>query len=257
MPRLFYRFHNPKLYWKDYLGDATTVRGVSRWFPENRIIKKTDRVSTFSIFSFCQYGLQRSSRTSGRALITGGAPRQVRRHAISRTPISVLLGGLLSENEGGQLSLRPRLPLKQWERCLRMSKDRDLHCFGRLIRPESLLFHLQGKPFVNTPGRLLWELCHSHESSLNRSGQHLKGLSKFPDILSPVILQFGGHISDGSLCVNISLIGGGCRRFLYLAFDKQLKLHSRQGLVMVDLLDNFLNPLKLFMGLASDFTKSL
>jgi hypothetical protein len=33
--------------------------------------------------------------------------------AISRTPISVLIGGLLSENEGGQLSLRPQPPLKQ------------------------------------------------------------------------------------------------------------------------------------------------
>jgi hypothetical protein len=50
----------------------------------------------------------------------------------------------------------------------------------------------------------------------------------------PVILQFGGHISDGSLCVKISLIGGRRRRFLYFAFDKRLKLHSRQGLVMVD-----------------------
>ncbi len=29
------------------------VRSVSRWFPENRNIKKTERVSTFSIFSFC------------------------------------------------------------------------------------------------------------------------------------------------------------------------------------------------------------
>jgi hypothetical protein len=38
---------------------------------------------------------------------------EVRRRAISRTPISVLIGGLLSENEGGQLSLRPRPPLKQ------------------------------------------------------------------------------------------------------------------------------------------------
>jgi hypothetical protein len=36
---------------------------------------------------------------------------------------------------------------------------------------------------------------------------------------------------------------------------KRLYLHSRQGLVMVDLLDNFLNPLKLFMALANDFTK--
>ncbi len=43
---------------------------------------------------------------------------EVRRRAISRTPISVtpisvLIGGLLSENEGGQLSLRPRPLLKQ------------------------------------------------------------------------------------------------------------------------------------------------
>jgi hypothetical protein len=38
---------------------------------------------------------------------------KVRRRAVSRTPISVLIGGLLSENEGGQLSLHPRLPLKQ------------------------------------------------------------------------------------------------------------------------------------------------
>jgi hypothetical protein len=30
---------------------------------------------------------------------------EVRRRAISRTPIPALLGGLLSENEGGQLSL--------------------------------------------------------------------------------------------------------------------------------------------------------
>jgi hypothetical protein len=52
------------------------IRGVSWWFPENRNIKKTDRVATFSIFSFCQYGRQRSSRTSGSALITAGAPWQ-------------------------------------------------------------------------------------------------------------------------------------------------------------------------------------
>ncbi len=38
---------------------------------------------------------------------------EVRRRDISRTPISVLIGGLLSENEGSQLSFRPRPPLKQ------------------------------------------------------------------------------------------------------------------------------------------------
>jgi hypothetical protein len=38
---------------------------------------------------------------------------EVRRHAISCNPIPSLLGSLLSENEAGQLTLRPRLPLKQ------------------------------------------------------------------------------------------------------------------------------------------------
>jgi hypothetical protein len=38
---------------------------------------------------------------------------EVRRHAVSRTPIPALLGGLLSENEAGQLALPLRPPLKQ------------------------------------------------------------------------------------------------------------------------------------------------
>ncbi len=38
---------------------------------------------------------------------------EVRRRAISRTPISVLIEGLLSENEGGQVALRPPPPLKE------------------------------------------------------------------------------------------------------------------------------------------------
>ncbi len=113
---------------------------------------------------------------------------EVRRRAISRSPIPALLGGLLSENEGGQLSLRLWPPLKQWERCLRLSKNRGRHRFGCLIRPDSLLLHLHGKPFVNTPGRPLWELRRSHESGVNRSGRHVMCLREFPDILSPVIL---------------------------------------------------------------------
>jgi hypothetical protein len=59
------------------------------------------------------------------------------------------------------------------------------------------------------------------------------GLSKFPDILSSVILQFGSHISDENLCVEISLIGLRRRRFLYFAFEKRLYLHYHQGLVML------------------------
>ncbi len=183
---------------------------------------------------------------------------KIRRRAISRTSISVLIGGLLSENEGGQLSLCPRPPLKQWERCLRLSKDHGRHRFGRLIHPESLLLHLRGKPFFHPPGRLLWELRRSHESGVNRFGRHVKGLIEFPDILSPVILQFGSHIGDGSLCVEISLIGRRHRRFLYFTFYKRLltSFTSRPGHGR-DLLNNFLNPLNLFLALESDFTKSL
>ncbi len=38
---------------------------------------------------------------------------EVRRCAISRSPIPALLGGFLSKNEAGQLTLCPRPPLKQ------------------------------------------------------------------------------------------------------------------------------------------------
>jgi hypothetical protein len=33
-------------------------------------------------------------------------------------------------------------------------------------------------------------------------------------------------------------------------------VHSHQGLVMIDLPDNFLNPLKLFLAMTNDFLKS-
>jgi hypothetical protein len=69
-------------------------------------------------------------------------------------------------------------------------------------------------------------------AALNRSGRHVKGLSELPDILLPVILQFGGHIGDGNLCVEISLISRRRLRFLYFAFDKRIYLHSHQSLVM-------------------------
>jgi hypothetical protein len=41
------------------------------------------------------------------------------------------------------------------------------------------------------------------------------GLSEFPDTLVLVILHFGGHIGDGSLCDEISLIRRRCYRFFY------------------------------------------
>ncbi len=57
------------------------------------------------------------------------------------------------------------------------------------------------KTVFHPPGRLLWELRHSHESGVNHSGRHFMGLREFSDILSAVIVQFSRHIGDGSLCV--------------------------------------------------------
>ncbi len=39
-------------------------------------------------------------------------------------------------------------------------------------------------------------------------------------------------------------------------FENRLCVHSHQGLVMIDLPDNFLNPLKLFLAVTNDFPKS-
>ncbi len=169
-------------------------------------IKQTVGVATFCVFSFCQYGSQRSSCISGSALITAGAPRRswppcyfsYPHPSSSRRP---------SEREWGRPARSlPPLPLKEWECCLRLLKNRSRHRFGCLTRPELLLLHLQGKPFFHPPGQLLWEFCHSHESGVNHSSWHIIGLREFPDILLPVILQVGDHIGDESLCIEISLI---------------------------------------------------
>jgi hypothetical protein len=72
----------------------------------------------------------------------------------------------------------------------------------------------------------------------------------------PVILHFGGSIGDESLYTEVPLVRR--RRFpLLCIFDNCLQLRSHQSLVMVDLLDNFLNILKILMAVESDFTKSL
>jgi cellulose synthase/poly-beta-1,6-N-acetylglucosamine synthase-like glycosyltransferase len=90
---------------------------------------------------------------------------------------------------------------------------------------------------------------------MNRLSQNVMGLSEFPDTLPLVILHFGGDIGDRSLCVQGSLIRHRCRWFRLL-FENCLYGHSHQGLVMVGLLDNFLNPLKLFLAVTKDFPKS-
>jgi hypothetical protein len=70
----------------------------------------------------------------------------------------------------------------------------------------------------------------------------------------PVILHFGGNIGDGSPCIEVPLVHL-CQFPLLCLFDNCLHLCSRQDLVMVDLLDNFLNNLKFFLAVESNFTK--
>jgi hypothetical protein len=83
------------------------------------------------------------------------------------------------------------------------------------------------------------------------------GLSEFPDALSPVTLHFGDNIGNESFCVEMSLIRHSQFPLLRPPSYHRLYLHSRQDLVMVDLFNNFLNLLKLFLTVASDCMKSL
>jgi hypothetical protein len=78
--------------------------------------------------------------------------------------------------------------------------------------------------FISKDNRLfthladLFESCRSHESGVNGSGRHVMRLSEFPDILSPFILLFGGHIGDGSLCDAISVVHHCRHRFFRFVF---------------------------------------
>jgi hypothetical protein len=80
------------------------------------------------------------------------------------------------------------------------------------------------------------------------------GLSEFHDTLLLIILHFSSNISDGRLWVEISLIRHPC----FPSFDffyNRLYLHSHQGLVIIGLLDNFLDPRKVFPVRGKRFCK--
>jgi hypothetical protein len=92
---------------------------------------------------------------------------------------------------------------------------------------------------------------------MNRLNQNVMGLSEFPDTLPLVIFHFGGDIGDGKpLHSGISDSSPPPTVSPPSPFENCLYVHSHQGLVLVDLLDNFLNPLKLFLAVTNDFPKS-
>jgi hypothetical protein len=56
------------------------------------------------------------------------------------------------------------------------------------------------------------------KSGVNHISRRVIGLSKFHDILSPIILHFDGNISDGSLHSEISLIAVAAAGFSSFGF---------------------------------------
>jgi hypothetical protein len=93
------------------------------------------------------------------------------------------------------------------------------------------------------------------KSDVNHFSWHILGLSEFHDTLSPIILYFGGNISDGNLRGEI-LWSTNTSGSLTSLFKNRLKQCSRQIIVTVELLDNFfLNLTNLFLALTKDSNK--
>ncbi len=65
-------------------------------------------------------------------------------------------------------------------------------------------------------------------------------LSEFPATLTPIILHFVNYIGDEKHCMEAPVACSSLRRFPLLRL-----FGNRHGLVTVDLLDNFMNILKL------------
>jgi hypothetical protein len=93
---------------------------------------------------------------------------------------------------------------------------------------------------------------------MNRLNRNVMGLSEFPDTPTAT-----GHSPLRRWYRRWKPLSSGISDSLPppkvsppLPFENCLYVHSRQGLVMVDLLDNFLNPLKLFLAVMNEFPKS-
>jgi hypothetical protein len=91
------------------------VRGTYKVCPDNfrkiAIKKKQLELRHFVFLAFDNMAASDLNTLQATLSLPPERLGESRRRAISRTPLPALLGGLLSENEAGQLVLRPRLPL--------------------------------------------------------------------------------------------------------------------------------------------------
>ncbi len=192
---------------------------------------------------FSQYCHQRCSRTPGSALISARAPQQ------SSLPCYCLY-------PHPSPSRRP--PEREWSRPARSSspaasqtvrtlsktvEESRPHCFGCLTHPESLLLHSE----ENCLFTHLADFFEIFTVLMTEVWTVLADMTwDWPSFLTFSCQSFSSSTA-------ISAMEAFAVRFLWSAtavsstspLDKCIYLHSRQGLVMVDLLDNFLNPLKL------------
>ncbi len=150
----------------------------------------------------------------------------------------------------------PQLTHRNWKCCQRWSWSSAVYhnrCFAHL---DSLLLHLIVNYFNHLPAnifescRSLWRVAWTIFVDMSWAWARFMTLS---------------CRSFTTLAV-ISAMEAFAMRFLWLqlplvshpsSFDNRLQLPSRQGLVMVHLLYNFLNLIKLFLAVASVFMKSL
>ncbi len=145
---------------------------------------------------------------SCRAQINAREPRQRQLLWFFHTPLQLLLGGILGEDEASQLAFHSTAGSPTQRMSLKIIKK----CWHLLLRMprESWL-----APF-STPSKVVWsptwrtslraadpcEYCNG----VNHFSRNSTGLSEFPDTLLLVILHFGGSIGDESFSVEVTLI---------------------------------------------------
>jgi hypothetical protein len=172
-----------------------------------------------------------------------------RRHFLH--PFLFLVGGILGESEpASQLTLHLGPTHQHWECCPRWSRSHRNHHHDYLAQSSNCSLQFFWSPTWLTS---LWaaDPCEKwHElfyltHNLPERVSWLAGHSPHGQRYQWWNLLWW-DFSDPPLPVSCTS-----------PYDIRLKLRFRQGLVMGDLLDNFLNILKLFLAVASDLIKSL
>ncbi len=157
--------------------------------------------------------------------------------------IPTLLGGLLSEGEVGHLALHPWPTVRTLSN---IAKEPAATIAPNISHVLTCSFFI---PLSNSLGNHIANFLESFRSLWRMAGTvfllHLMGLSEISDALSPDIFHLGGDISN-AFVMRFSVPPSPLPGSAPSPIDNHLYLCSLQGLVIIDLLDNFLKLLKAF-----------